>query len=54
MARGFMSTRMQYRRLLCGLLGSDIERGEIPDDEEAVGAMVRNICFQNAGRYLAL
>lgn len=55
-SRSFMSyPRHEYfRRVLCDLLGADIERGEIPNDQEAVGNMIRNICFQNAKTYLGL
>lgn len=55
-SRSFMSyPRHEYfRRVLCDLLGADMERGEIPNDEEAVGTMIRNICFQNAQSYLGL
>ena len=55
-SRSFMSyPRHEYfRRLLCDLLGADMERGEIPNDKVAVGTMVRNICFQNARSYLGL
>jgi len=31
-----------------------MERREIPNDQEAVGTMIRNICFQNAKDYLGL
>jgi glucuronate isomerase len=55
-SRSFMSfPRHEYfRRVLCNLLGSDMERGEIPNDEALVGGMVRRICFQNARHYLGL
>src|SRR5262249_20609663 len=55
-SRSFMSyPRHEYfRRVLCNLLGTDIEHGEIPDDEELVGGMIRDICFGNAQRYLGL
>jgi glucuronate isomerase len=55
-SRSFMSyPRHEYfRRVLCDLLGADMERGEIPNDEETVGTMIRNICFQNAQSYLGL
>ncbi len=55
-SRSFMSfPRHEYfRRVLCDLLGRDIERGEIPGDERLVGEMVRNICFGNAREYLGL
>lgn len=55
-SRSFMSyPRHEYfRRVLCNLLGRDIENGELPNDFELVGAMVRNICYGNAERYLGL
>jgi len=40
--------------VLCNLLGSDMERGELPNDEALIGDMVRRICFQNARDYLRL
>jgi glucuronate isomerase len=55
-SRSFMSyPRHEYfRRVLCNMLGNDMERGELPDDEQLVGGMIRNICFQNAKQYLGL
>jgi glucuronate isomerase len=49
-SRSFLSfPRHEYfRRLLCELLGSDVEKGLLPDDEELLGGMVRDICFNNA------
>ncbi|WP_145060907.1 glucuronate isomerase [Adhaeretor mobilis] len=43
-----------YRRCLCELLGSDIERGALPRDMEMVGSMVRDLCYGNARDYLGL
>jgi len=55
-SRSFMSfPRHEYfRRVLCNLLGSEMESGLLPNDEKLVGDMVRRICFENAERYLAL
>ncbi len=55
-SRSFMSyPRHEYfRRVLCNLLGRDLENGEIPDDEMLIGNMIRNICHGNAQRFLAL
>ncbi len=55
-SRSFMSyPRHEYfRRVLCNLIGRDVENGELPDDEELLGLMVRNICYANARQYLAL
>ena len=54
-SRSFMSyPRHEYfRRVLCNLIGRDIEAGEVPDDDDLVGPMVRNICHGNAQRYFA-
>jgi len=43
-----------FRRVLCNLLGADMERGEIPNDEGLVGDLVRRVCYQNAVDYLGL
>ncbi len=43
-----------FRRVLCDLLGRDVENGELPNDEQLIGTMVRNICFHNARQYLEL
>jgi glucuronate isomerase len=55
-SRSFMSyPRHEYfRRVLCNLIGRDIENGEIPDREDLVGPMIRNICFHNAKDYLGI
>src|SRR5579859_2503855 len=55
-SRSFMShPRHEYfRRVLCSLLGSEVESGELPDDEELIGSMIRDICFGNADRLLGL
>jgi glucuronate isomerase len=55
-SRSFMSyPRHEYfRRVLCNLIGRDVEAGEIPDDEMLLGPMIRYICYGNAQRYLAL
>ena len=55
-SRSFMSyPRHEYfRRVLCNLLGGEIERGELPDDKELVGQMIRHICFYNAAAYFGL
>ena len=55
-SRSFMSyPRHEYfRRVLCNLIGRDVENGEIPNDEGLLSSMVQNICFSNAQRYLGL
>jgi glucuronate isomerase len=55
-SRSFMSyPRHEYfRRVLCDLVGRDVENGELPDSDELVGEMVRDICYGNAHRFLGL
>jgi glucuronate isomerase len=55
-SRSFMSfPRHEYfRRVLCNLIGQDMEDGELPHDEALLGGMVRNLCFENARKYLDL
>ncbi len=55
-SRSFLSyTRHEYfRRVLCNLLGAEMERGELPADRALVGAMVREVCFSNARGYFGL
>ncbi len=55
-SRSFMSfPRHEYfRRVLCALIGRDVESGELPHDEKLLGDLVRNICFGNAHQYLGL
>ncbi|EDY22266.1 Glucuronate isomerase [Chthoniobacter flavus Ellin428] len=52
-SRSFMSyPRHEYfRRVLCNLLGREVESGELPDDVPLVGGLVRNICHENARTY---
>jgi glucuronate isomerase len=52
-SRSFMSfPRHEYfRRVLCNLIGNEVEAGLLPDNEALIGAMVRNICFGNAAAH---
>jgi len=55
-SRNFLCyTRHEYfRRVLCNLLGSQMERGELPADTGLVGGLVKRICFANARDYFRL
>ncbi len=45
-------TRHEYfRRILCNILGSDMEKGLVPKDFKLVGGMISDICYNNAMRY---
>jgi glucuronate isomerase len=52
-SRSFLSfVRHDYfRRILCSMLGEDVERGELPDDIELLGNTARDICYNNAENY---
>jgi glucuronate isomerase len=52
-SRSFMSyPRHEYfRRILCNLLGTDVESGELPNDPALLEGLVKNICYFNAKDY---
>lgn len=52
-SRSFLSfPRHEYfRRILCNILGEDIENGELPNDLAWTGEVVQNICYHNAARF---
>ena len=55
-SRSFLSyPRHEYfRRVLCNLLGNDMENGELPNDLELIGSMVKDICYNNAVNYFGI
>ncbi len=55
-SRSFLSfPRHEYfRRVLCNLLGEEMDRGLLPDDLALIGSAVKRICFDNAREYLCL
>ena len=55
-SRSFLSyPRHEYfRRILCNILGSDVENGLIPNNMSLLGDMVENICFNNAKDYFPI
>jgi glucuronate isomerase len=52
-SRSFLSfPRHEYfRRILCGILGKEMEKGDIPGDIELIGSIIRDICYSNAKKY---
>ena len=52
-SRSFLSyPRHDYfRRILCNIIGKDVEKGEIPNEKELLSKMVENICYYNAKNY---
>ena len=48
-------TRHEYfRRILCEFIGSLVENGEFPVDLEALGQIVKDVCYNNAKKYLGI
>jgi len=43
-----------FRRVLCNLIGREVENGELPQDEALIGSIIRSVCYENARRYLGL
>ncbi|MCU0609658.1 MAG: glucuronate isomerase [Chitinispirillaceae bacterium] len=52
-SRSFISfPRHEYfRRILCGMLGEEMDHGDLPGDMELMGGIVKDICYNNAERY---
>lgn len=52
-SRSFLSfPRHEYfRRILCNILGNEVENGQLPNDINLIGELVKNICSNNAERY---
>jgi glucuronate isomerase len=55
-SRSFLSfPRHEYfRRILCNVLGDEIEKGELPNNMQLIGGMVENICYKNAISYFKI
>ncbi len=55
-SRSFLSfPRHEYfRRILCNILGNDVEAGLLPDDSDLLGKTVEDICFNNAKDYFPM
>ncbi len=54
-SRSFLSyPRHEYfRRILCNLIGKDMENGELPNDASLTDNLIRNVCYCNAKEYFA-
>jgi glucuronate isomerase len=55
-SRSFLSyPRHEYfRRILCQLIGEDVEIGEIPFNMGLLGPMIEDICFNNSKNYIGI
>jgi glucuronate isomerase len=52
-SRSFLSyPRHEYfRRILCNVIGTDVENGFIPDSEDILAPLIKNVCYYNAKNY---
>ncbi len=55
-SRSFLSfPRHEYfRRILCNLIGDEMEKGLLPNDDAWMGEIVRNISYYNAKEYFTI
>ncbi len=55
-SRSFVSyPRHEYfRRILCEVIGTWVENGEYPNDDEALESIVKGICYENAVKYFGI
>lgn len=55
-SRSFLSfPRHEYfRRILCNIFGSEIEKGELPNDIEWTGKIIQDICYNNVKHFLGV
>ena len=43
-----------FMRLVCDILGRDVEQGLVPDDDAMLERLVRGVCFENARDWLRM
>ncbi|MED4227530.1 glucuronate isomerase [Neobacillus cucumis] len=55
-SRSFISySRHEYfRRVLCNLIGTWVEEGEVPNDPTLLQNLIENICYNNARNYFSI
>ncbi len=52
-SRSFLSfSRHEYfRRILCNMIGEDVEKGFLPDSDELLAPLIKGVCYYNAEKY---
>jgi glucuronate isomerase len=52
-SRSFLSfSRHEYfRRILCNMIGEDVEKGFLPDSDELLAPLIEGVCYNNAEKY---
>jgi glucuronate isomerase len=55
-SRSFISySRHEYfRRVLCNLIGTWVEEGEVPNDQALLQRLIQDICYNNAKNYFSM
>ncbi|MEM9081093.1 MAG: glucuronate isomerase, partial [Verrucomicrobiota bacterium] len=55
-SRSFLSyPRHEYfRRILCNLIGNEVDSGQIPNDSSLLNPLIKNLCYDNARSFLNL
>ena len=55
-SRSFLSySRHEYfRRILCNIIGNDVENGLLPKDMKLLGRLVEDVCYNNAKNYFLM
>jgi glucuronate isomerase len=55
-SRSFLSfPRHEYfRRILCNMIGDEMEKGLLPNDMDWMGGIVKNVCYYNAKAYFKI
>ena len=43
-----------YRRILCDALASLVEEGLYPSDKDALGRLIRDVCYENTKKYFGI
>lgn len=43
-----------YRRILCDVLASLVEEGLYPSDKDALGRLIRDVCYENTKKYFGI
>jgi glucuronate isomerase len=43
-----------FRRILCNILGNEMEAGSLPDDEAMMARLIKDVCLENSARFLGL
>ena len=40
-----------FRRMLCDWIGVEVERSELPNDDERLGRLIASVCYDNVASF---